>query len=59
MIQTEIEEAERQEQADIEFDRQVLKEKCLTCVNPREWYKEESKKMSQNVPKNQGDKNGK
>ena len=59
MSQAEIEEAERQEQADIEFDRQVLKEKCPTCSNPCDWYKEELKKMSQNVAKNQGDKNGK
>jgi hypothetical protein len=49
MSQAEIEEAERQEQADIEFDRQVLKEKCPTCSNPCDWYKEELKKMSQNV----------
>jgi len=59
MSQAEIEEAERQEQADIEFDRQVLKEKCPTCSNPCDWYKEELKKMSQNVAKNQGNKNGK
>jgi hypothetical protein len=59
MSQAEIEEAERQEQADIEFDKQVLKEKCPTCSNPCDWYKEEIKKMSQNVSKNQGDKNGK
>jgi hypothetical protein len=59
MSQAEIEEAERQEQADIEFDRQVLKEKCPTCSNPCDWYEEELTKMSQNVAKNQGDKNGK
>jgi hypothetical protein len=59
MSQGEIEEAERQEQADIELDKQVLKEKCPTCSNPCNWYEEELKKMSQNVAKNQGDKNGK
>jgi hypothetical protein len=59
MSKADIEEAERQEQADIEFDRQVLKEKCPTCSNPCDWYEEELKKMSQNVAKNQGDKNGK
>ena len=59
MSQADIEETERQEQADIEFDRQVLKEKCPTCSNPCDWYEEELKKMSQNVAKNQGDKNGK
>jgi hypothetical protein len=59
MSKAEIEEVERQEQADIEFDRQVLKEKCPTCSNPCDWYEEELKKMSQNVARNQGDKNGK
>ena len=44
MSQAEIEEAERQEQADIEFDRQVLKEKCPTCSNPCDWYEEEKEK---------------
>jgi hypothetical protein len=40
----ELEEMERQEQADIEFDDRVLKEKCPTCPKPCEWYKKEKEK---------------
>ena len=55
----ELEQMEKEDQADREFDERVLKEKCPSCPKPCEWYKEEKKKMSQNVSKNQGEKNGK
>jgi hypothetical protein len=55
----ELEQMEKEDQADREFDERVLKEKCPSCPKPCEWYKEEKKKRSQNVSENQGEKNGK
>jgi hypothetical protein len=44
MSKAEIEEAERQEQADIEFDNKMFREKCPICLKPCEWYKTEKEK---------------
>ncbi len=51
MTQAEIEQAEKEEQADIEFDNKVFTEKCTTCPKQCDWYFEEKKKreMSQRL----------
>ena len=38
MTQEQLEQMEREEQADIEFDNLVLKEKCPTCTEKCKWY---------------------
>jgi len=59
MTQEQLEQMEREEQADIEFDNQVFIEKCPTCPKQCDWYFEEKKKreMSQNVSKIEGETN--
>ncbi len=40
----ELEELDKEEQADREFDEKMFREKCPSCPNPCEWYKREKKK---------------
>jgi hypothetical protein len=44
MTQAEIEQAEKEEQTDIEFDNKVFIEKCPTCPKQCEWFKTELEK---------------
>ena len=44
MTQEQLEQMEREEQADIEFDNQVFIEKCPTCPKQCEWFKTELEK---------------
>jgi hypothetical protein len=45
MSQAELEKMKKEEQADIEFDNKVFREKCPTCPKPCEWFKTELEKQ--------------